>query len=230
MSTLNSGPYQYSRFSAIDELYERERQYYTQQLAEKKKAKPDFLDVDGDGDKEESFKKGVKDKENGGDKKEGKKELPAFLKKKKEVKENRQMAYTAGESDGKKSMKSGPAKITGGKTYTMKGKDGKPLFKEGKCSSGCDCEDCKKDKKKGMNEWIENLVQDGYDLSQYTMEDMEEMYDNALAEETQEVTIEEAICQYLMDNGFANNAVSAEVVYNNMSEGWRDDVVNQIQG
>jgi len=220
MSTLNSGPYQYSRFSAIDDLYERERQYYTQQLAEKKKAKPDFLDVDGDGDKEESFKKGVKDKEKG----EGKKDD------KKEVKENRQMAYTAGESEGKKSMKSGPAKITGGKTYTMKGKDGKPLFKEGKCSAGCDCEDCKKDKKKAMTEWIENLVQDGYDLSQYTMEDMEEMYDNALAEEVQEVTIEEAVMQYLMDNGFANNPVSAEVVYNNMSEGWRDDVVNQLKG
>ena len=34
--------------------------------------------------------------------------------------------------------------------------------------------------------------------------------------------------QYLMDNGFAKNPVSAEVVYNNMSETWRDDVVNQI--
>ena len=187
MSTLNSGPYQYNRFSAIDELYERERQYYTHQLAEKK-AKPDFLDVDGDGDKKESFKKGVSDKkkgEGGDDKKDGKKDLPAFLQKKKDM-------------------------------------------KEGKCSAGCDCEDCKKDKKKGMNEWIENLVQDGYDLSKYTMEQMEEMYDQALEEETQEVTIEEAICQYLMDNGFANNPVSAEVVYNNMSEGWRDDVVNQL--
>jgi len=153
MSTLNSGPYQYSRFSGIDDLYERERQYYTQ-LAEKKKAKPDFLDVDGDGDKEESFKKGVKDKEKGegkkDDKKEGKKELPAFLQKKKDM-------------------------------------------KEGKCSAGCDCEDCKKDKKKAMTEWIENLVSDGYDLSKYNMEQMEEMYDNALAEETQELTIEEAV-------------------------------------
>ena len=60
MSTLNSGPYQHNRFAAIDELYQREREYYTQQLAEKKKAKPDFLDVDGDGDKKESFKKGCK--------------------------------------------------------------------------------------------------------------------------------------------------------------------------
>ena len=188
MSTLNSGPYQHNRFAAINNLYERERQYYTQQLAEKKKAKPDFLDVDGDGDKEESFKKGVKDKEKGGDdKKDGKKDLPAFLKKKKDM-------------------------------------------KEAKCGSGCDCDDCKKDKKKAMTEWIENLVKDGYDLSEYNMEQMEDMYDQAISEEAQEVTIEEAVMQYLMDNGFANNAVSAEVVYNNMSEGWRDDVVNELKG
>ena len=189
MSTLNSGPYQHNRFAAIDELYERERQYYTQQLDEKKKAKPDFLDVDGDGDKKESFKKGVKDKEKGegGDKKEGKKDLPAFLQKKKDVKES-------------------------------------------KCGAGCDCDDCKKDKKKGMNEWIENLVNDGYDLSMYNMEQMEEMYEQALEEEAQEMTIEEAVMQYLIDNNFANNPVSAEVVYNNMSEGWRDDVVNQLKG
>ena len=186
MSTLNSGPYQHNRFAAIDELYQREREYYTRQLDEKKKAKPDFLDVDGDGDKEESFKKGVKDKEKGGDdKKEGKKDLPAFMKKKD--------------------------------------------VKEAKCGDGCDCDDCKKSKKKAMNEWIENLVQDGYDLSMYNMEQMEDMYDRAIAEEAQ-VTIEEAVMQYLMDNGFANNPVSAEVVYNNMSEGWRDDVVNQLKG
>ena len=191
MSTLNSGPYQHNRFSAIDELYHREREYYTRQLAEKKKAKPDFLDVDGDGDKKESFKKGVKDKEKGegGDKKEGKKDLPALLQKKKDV-------------------------------------------KEAKCGDGCDCDDCKKSKKKAMNEWIEELVSNGHDLSMYNMEQMEVMYDKAIAEmnEEAEVTIEEAVMQYLMDNGFANNPVSAEVVYNNMSEGWRDDVVNQLRG
>ena len=189
MSLLSNGPFSHNRFSALDELYQKERQYFTE-----KKAKPDFLDVDGDGDKKESFKKGVKDKEKGSDKKddkkEGKKELPAFLQKKKDM-------------------------------------------KEAKCGSGCDCDDCKKDKKKAMNEWIENLVKDGYNLSQYNMEQMEEMYDKAIAEEAEqgeEMTIEEAVMQYLMDNGFANNAVSAEVVYNNMSEGWRDDIVNQLKG
>ena len=36
----------------------------TQALAEKK-AKPDYIDIDGDGDKEEPMKKAVDDKENG---------------------------------------------------------------------------------------------------------------------------------------------------------------------
>ena len=81
-----------------------------------------------------------------------------------------------------------------------------------------------------MNEWIENLIQDGYDLSKYNMDQMEEMYTRALEEEASQstLTIEEAVMGYLQHHGFANNPVSAEVVYNNMSEGWRDDVVNQI--
>ena len=47
--------------------------------------------------------------------------------------ENRQAAMTAGESEGKKTMRTAgkPAKVTGGKAYTMMGKDGKPLFSEG---------------------------------------------------------------------------------------------------
>ena len=49
------------------------------------------------------------------------------------LEENRQAAMSAGESEGKSMMKSSkPAKVTGGKAYTMMGKDGKPLFKEGK--------------------------------------------------------------------------------------------------
>ena len=191
MSLLSQGPFSHNRFRALDELYAQEKQYFTEKKAAKK-SKPDFLDVDGDGDKEESFKKGVKDKEKGDDKKEGKKgkkELPDFMKKKMDM-------------------------------------------KEGKCSAGCDCKECDEKKKKALKEWIVALVGEGYDLSEYNMEQMEEMFDNTIAElqeeEQQEMTIEEAVMEYLMDNGFANNLVSAEVVYSNMSETWRDDVVNQI--
>ena len=87
-------------------------------------------------------------------------------------------------------------------------------MKEGK---DCTCDDNKKDKQKALKEWIVALVDEGYDLSEYNMEQMEEMFDATIAElqeeEQQEMTIEEAVMQYLMDNGFANNPVSAEVVY-----------------
>jgi hypothetical protein len=75
MSMLSHGPFNYNRFSVLDE----------------KKAKPDFLDMDKDGNKKESMKKASKDKECddcgkkdcGCDdkKKSGKKELPDFIKK-----------------------------------------------------------------------------------------------------------------------------------------------------
>ena len=153
MSSLSQGPFNHNRFAAIDEHYAREKMYFMEK-AKEKKAKPDFLDVDGDGDKEESFKKGVKDKKKGGDKKDGKKDLPAFLQKKemkesscssgcdcddckkskkKKMAENREMAYgggKAGKMSGDGSSPKGPRNPKN-KTQTMMGKDGKPLFKEG---------------------------------------------------------------------------------------------------
>ena len=48
------------------------------------------------------------------------------------LEENREAAYSAGESEGKKEMRNAgkAAKVTGGKTRVEMGKDGKPLFKE----------------------------------------------------------------------------------------------------
>ena len=61
-------------------------------VAEAKKAKPDFLDMDKDGNKKEPMKKAVKDKDGGEGKKEGKKGMSAkqqkFFGKKKPVKES----------------------------------------------------------------------------------------------------------------------------------------------
>ena len=60
--------------------------------SEAKKAKPDFLDMDKDGNKKEPMKKAVKDKDGGEGKKEGKKGMSAkqqkFFGKKKPVKES----------------------------------------------------------------------------------------------------------------------------------------------
>ena len=47
---LSQGPFSYNRFNNYDNLME-------------KKAKPDFLDMDKDGNKKESMKKAISDKE-----------------------------------------------------------------------------------------------------------------------------------------------------------------------
>ena len=107
--SLSGGPFTYNRFNLTEG------------------SKPDFLDMDKDGDKKESFKKAVKDKKDCGCKKE---EDCDCSDKKKEVKENREMAYGGGKPGKGSGDGSKPKGITGGKTYTMKGKDGKPLFKE----------------------------------------------------------------------------------------------------
>ena len=61
-------------------------------VAEAKKSKPDFLDLDKDGNKKETMKKAAKDKDGGEGKKEGKKGMSAkqqkFFGKKKPVKES----------------------------------------------------------------------------------------------------------------------------------------------
>jgi len=196
---FSTGPYKYNRFNLLE-----------------KQSKPDFLDMDKDGDKKESMKKAIKEKSGNCpdgkcgkcDKCKEKKEeftasvkalidegtdfsgytwdelyegyiseglppalLKAIMKKKmgkgKEVKENREMAYGGGKPGKGSGDGSKPKGITGGKTYTMKGKDGKPLFAK------------------------------------------------------------EEVTQYLMDKGYANNPVSAEVIIEHMSQEWLDQILEE---
>ena len=106
--SLSGGPFTYNRFNLTEG------------------SKPDFLDMDKDGDKKESFKKAVKDKKDCGCKKG--KDCDCSDKKK-EVKENRAMANGGHRLVGDGSKPKGPTNPKN-KTQTMKGKDGKPLFKE----------------------------------------------------------------------------------------------------
>ena len=91
---------------------------------------------------------------------------------KKEVKENREMAYGGGKPGKGSGDGSKPKGITNGKTYTMKGKDGKPLFKE--------------------------------DAS---------------------ITKEDVIA-HLIENNYVNNEVSAEVMFNHIT----DEFLELIEG
>ena len=123
---LSQGPFSYNRFDEMDAIY--------QKVYESKKAKPDFLDVDKDGNKKESFKKAVKDdkaSDKSVEESDDKKDLPPFMKDK---------------------------------------KDDKKGDKKDKC-------DCKED-----------------------------------------------VIGYLMHEGFANNSVSAEVLFNHMSDQWLESI------
>ena len=108
--SLSGGPFTYNRFNLTEG------------------SKPDFLDMDKDGDKEESFKKAIKDKKGKKDCGCKKEEDCDCSDKKKDVKENREMAYGGGKPGKGSGDGSKPKGITNGKAYTMKGKDGKPLF------------------------------------------------------------------------------------------------------
>lgn len=201
--SLSGGPWQYNRFDQFNEA-----------------AKPDYLDFDKDGDKKESMKKALKEK--------------------------------------------------GGKKCPKCGK------------SPCECD------KSDMKEWVEEMVQEGIDLSEYTWDDMVEIFNEGKGmhreadtgkvvdkaeigktyypnmpkkktsvkkkpdafggrfkkeskeyrdpvshaletdkklmkihngDKKKKVTKEEVL-QHLMDEGFANNPVSAEIMFNHMSEEW----------
>ena len=139
---LSVGPYSYNRFEA----YEKSLQ---------EGSKPDFLDVDKDGDEKESFKKALKDKK------------------------------------GKKDVKEGNCYQEGGKVEDKKEKKSpcEKCKEEGK--KDCKCDDDKDDKKPAFLQ-------------------------------------KEAIIKSLMDDGLANNPVSAEVIAEHMSEGWKESILSNL--
>ena len=85
---LSTGPYNYNRFNLFE-----------------KKSKPDFLDMDKDGDKKESMKKAIKEK--GKNQVAEKKEVPDFIKDKMDNKEGKKCSKCDGDCkcDDKKDVK-----------------------------------------------------------------------------------------------------------------------------
>jgi len=85
-----------SKFLKMVEAKKDEKPKAKKEKKMEEAAKPDFLDVDGDGDKKEPMKKAAKEK--GGDKKDGKKGMSAkqekFFGKKKTVKESVEQKLT----------------------------------------------------------------------------------------------------------------------------------------
>ena len=82
--------------------------------------------------------------------------------------------------------------------------------------------------KEQMNEevenWVNSLIDEGYDLSEYTWEDMYEMYVNL----DEEYDTFDAILEHLVAEGYADTNESALVIMANMSEEWRESIVEDF--
>ena len=175
---MSGGQWSYNRFDS-----------YEKQLTEKKATK----DYDGDGKVESSKEEYFGSKDKAIKKAMGKESKKDDCECKEEyVDENRQAAYTAGQSDAKKSMKSAPAKVTGGKTYSMKGKDGKPLFSEGSCGGG---------------------YQEGGVVK---------------ANKKKDKVVKEDVLEYMLENSLATNVVSAEVLFDHISDEFLESIEDEI--
>ena len=193
MSLFSTGPFSYNRFDEMDKAYNK--------LYEKKAAK----DYDGDGKvesgKEEYFgsrDKAIK-KAMGKTVKEGKGEMPDFIKKKMDEKKK----------EGCSCKESVDYLLEQGvdlSEYTWK--EMEELFYEGmhrEVKTGKVV-----DKAKPGVSYYPNMPKQKSSV--------------ALRKEKEAKNMKEEVCDYLIDRGYTNNEVSAEVLFNHMSDEW----INQI--
>ena len=193
MSLFSTGPFSYNRFDEMDKAYNK--------LYEKKAAK----DYDGDGKvesgKEEYFgsrDKAIK-KAMGKTVKEGKGEMPDFIKKKMDEKKK----------EGCSCKESVDYLLEQGvdlSEYTWK--EMEELFYEGmhrEVKTGKVV-----DKAKPGVSYYPNMPKQKTSV--------------ALRKEKEAKNMKEEVCDYLIDRGYTNNEVSAEVLFNHMSDEW----INQI--
>lgn len=78
--------------------------------------------------------------------------------------------------------------------------------------------------------WVNDLVEEGYDLSEYTWDDMYEFYAEEveqLDENDQEVDLFDYILEHLISEGYADTNEEALVIMANMSEEWRDVILDE---
>ena len=94
-----------------------------------------------------------------------------------------------------------------------------------------------------VEEWVNALIEEGYDLSDYTWEEMYEAYiEEARAEgvkpykpqplkplpQAEQVDVYDIILSHLLDEGYASSVDAAEAIMVNMSEDWRDIIIEEI--
>ena len=172
MSVLSNGPFSYNRFDGVNVGDSVNSAYHA---IYEKKAKPDFLDMDKDGDKKEPFKKAVNDKKKGCSDCEGDCKCDD---KKEYVKEGMPGAITSG--------KYGASPVINKKPLAT------PALKSGKFGSPVSGSGGK-----------ERTIP-----ASFTKED---------------------VIAHLIDEGFANNSVSAEVLLTHMSDEWLQSIEEEFK-
>ena len=71
--------------------------------------------------------------------------------------------------------------------------------------------------------WVNRLIEEGYDLSEYTWDEMTEIYESAHED------LYDVILSHLLDEGYAESVEQAEVIMVNMSEEWRDGILEATE-
>jgi len=76
-----------------------------------------------------------------------------------------------------------------------------------------------------VENWVNSLIDEGYDLSEYTWEDMYEMYVNL----DEGYDTFDAILEHLVAEGYADTNESALAIMANMSEEWKEEILDEAR-
>jgi hypothetical protein len=76
--------------------------------------------------------------------------------------------------------------------------------------------------------WVNDLVEEGYDLSDYTWDDMYEIYESNDNQLQESVDLYDVFISHLIDEGYANNVDDAIGIMANMSESWKNSIIQEI--
>jgi hypothetical protein len=71
--------------------------------------------------------------------------------------------------------------------------------------------------------WVNSLLDEGYDLSDYTWDDMYEIY----LDESKSYNLYDIVFSHLIDEGYAETQEAANAIMANMSEEWVDSIVEE---
>lgn len=89
----------------------------------------------------------------------------------------------------------------------------------------------KKKTKKAINSdfemWVDGILNEGYDLSNYTWNEVYEIYENATVLTEEEYGIYNLVLEHLLSNGYAETEHDANIIIENMSDKWVDVIIDE---